>query len=1041
MPIVFDYIKFNDDFSNLINKLNRNFRLLEDKQGPTGPNGNLGFIGMPAKPGIKGDIGSRGLSDRFIFQTSVNLVSNAVSYTFEEYYQLLYENLGVITKTEYDIIAALPDLPNDIPENIQSKISEFESVFVDFATREETLNVFLVSQTTSNIFQLTSILYELSSVKLTFANLGTLINTSLGSSSDSYFVEAPYDASFGVEDNVSRSLTPNKAEHGVMISNIYSPNPFTISTTSRTSNSLPISTVFDSRRWFNEVVNTYTGDTRLYEHRIISTNYKASGNYSPILALGNIEVSPIDVNAGLTTQAKELLYKSFYSIGVKEGVDAEASAYELVVMPMTYVSGIEKYISLYSSGLIVGDKTGTNKVKITTTPSTLVFNKGLTINGLTTVVGQNTLLSLQSTNAGNTLLQFRYNSSNQYFEIRTSNPVTNGILFEGSTQIPFQIKDNTVGFGIEPSALNVARITARGAILLKEDNEIPQNEAYSTTKRIGLFPSQSIVQIGQHSNWVSGANATYSFSMGSNSIATMSHSFVFGSNNTSSSLYSFVFGNNNTSSSSLYSTTIGSDLVNSCYHNHVFGRLNDNYGSSTWISTDPLFVVGNGYITGGQIQKSNAFTILKSGNIEIGSRVLTAWNSTPRVAINGKADSVFLQLHGISSNNFLRIYQNEIVFSHTATPMPPGNQFNIKNDYGAIHIVSGSSIGTGSSLMLASNGVGVGVNRNPRGKFEVYKSGKNADMLLNSDSTALKFNVDATKSVITSTVANSTSARELKLAVGTTNAISISTTGNTTVDRTFTASLESFLTRKTIIGSASTLNNSIADDMLHVTQTVASTSGGTFIRIDNPISYTAGTKAGIKFGLQVNRSTSNNPQGAIIYDGIDTTYGKGEFIFALSSRTSHTLVSADDWKAKLLNNGDFDIKGKYKKNGVIVDILGKSQHVYVVGSSGSAIFYVSAIRYDSYTLVIINASLPSGCDLSFDDTTAIDGISKFLNDNGLLPANDERISGVTGNGTATPTCYMTRFDFGTLTSGLHITVRNPSSIRENVTLSFSKRTP
>jgi len=1046
MPIVFDYIKFNDDFSNLINKLNRNFRLLEDKQGPTGLSGNLGFVGMAAKPGRKGDIGSRGLSDRFIFQTSVNLVSNATTYTFEEYYSLLYENLGVITKTEYGIISALPDLPNDIPESIQTKITEFESIFVDFATREETLNVFLVSQTTSNVFQLTGISYETTVVKLTFANLGTLIDTAiLGGGGTSYFAEAPYDENFGIADNVSTSLIPNKVEYGVMISNIYSPNPFTISTASRTSNSLPISTVFDSRRWFNEVVNTYSSDTRLYEHKIISTNYKASGSYSPLIALGNIEVSPIDVNAGLTTAAKELLYKSFYSIGVKEGVEADSTAYELVVMPMTYVAGVEKYLSLFSSGLFLGDKTGSNKVKITTTSSDLVLSSGLTVNGASTVIAASNLLKLQSTATNTPFLKFAYNSSNQYFEIETTNPVSYGISFKGSTQVPLRIKDNTVGFGIEPSALNVARITAKGAILLKEDSEVPQNDANPTTKRIGLFPSQSIVQIGRHSNWASGASAAYSLSMGNDSIARGTYSFVFGLYNSSLTNYSFVFGRNNDVASD-YAVTIGSYINNTCFASNVFGRYNYNYGQPTsWINTDPLFVIGNG--TSNQL-RSNAFTVLKSGNIEIGSKVLTAWGSAPRLTINGTTGSLYLQLKSTESpDTFLNFYQNEIIFKHavSGSSIPisfTATQFNIKNDLGRIHLIAGSdAAGTSGSILITNTSVGIGINRNPLAKFEVYKAGTSADMLLNSDSTALKLNVNGSKSVITSSVQGSTSARGLDLVVGTTAAISIATTGNTTVNRVLTASLESYLVGKTIIGSSSTLNNSLAGDMLHVTRSVGSTTDGAFIRIDNPISYAAGTKVGIKFGLQLNRHASNTPQGAIIYNGIDTTYGRGEFIFALSSIASHTLVSVDDWKAKLLNNGDFDIKGKYKKNGVVTDILGYSKAWGVTG--GDAIFYVSAIRYDSYTLVTINVSLPAGCNNSFENPTNVDGVAKFLNDNGLLPAVNERISGISSTNALSPGtpnigCSLRRLSG---TPRLYIAVRNASSIRENVTLSFRTYTP
>lgn len=103
-------------------------------------------------------------------------------------------------------------------------------------------------------------------------------------------------------------------------------------------------------------------------------------------------------------------------------------------------------------------------------------------------------------------------------------------------------------------------------------------------------------------------------------IGTASGMNSFAGGGTASGDYSFVFGQSLTAQAS---------------HCVVIGRYNINpgtYSPTTWITTDPLFVIGNG--TGVGVNSNNALTVLKNGNVLVNKA--TQVNSTYKLDINGK---------------------------------------------------------------------------------------------------------------------------------------------------------------------------------------------------------------------------------------------------------------------------------------------------------------------------------------------------------------------------------------------------------------------
>jgi len=113
------------------------------------------------------------------------------------------------------------------------------------------------------------------------------------------------------------------------------------------------------------------------------------------------------------------------------------------------------------------------------------------------------------------------------------------------------------------------------------------------------------------------ATSDFSFAMGSSTTAVGPFAFGFGANLRPVAMWSTSFGNGNTSNGQ-YSTTFGSDLHAKALNCFVIGRFNDSISSSsntTWVDTDPLFLIGNGT---SNVARKNAVTVLKNGKVGIG---------------------------------------------------------------------------------------------------------------------------------------------------------------------------------------------------------------------------------------------------------------------------------------------------------------------------------------------------------------------------------------------------------------------------------------
>ena len=119
------------------------------------------------------------------------------------------------------------------------------------------------------------------------------------------------------------------------------------------------------------------------------------------------------------------------------------------------------------------------------------------------------------------------------------------------------------------------------------------------------------------SGYQSVAYGSYATAMGYNTDALGSYATALGYTTYASGFASLATGGL-TSASGNYSTSIGYETSAKSYASLVIGRFNDttSLSSSTWNPADPVFIIGNG---SGNSLRSNAFTVLKNGNVGINS--------------------------------------------------------------------------------------------------------------------------------------------------------------------------------------------------------------------------------------------------------------------------------------------------------------------------------------------------------------------------------------------------------------------------------------
>ena len=121
------------------------------------------------------------------------------------------------------------------------------------------------------------------------------------------------------------------------------------------------------------------------------------------------------------------------------------------------------------------------------------------------------------------------------------------------------------------------------------------------------------------------ASGDYSTATGSGNNSIGNYSFTTGSSNTATGPWSVAMNRGN-SVPGTYATALGYSNIAQSYASTVVGRYNLISGSaSSWVNTDPLFVIGNG---SGNSSRSNAFSVRKDGHTVINGKVSIGGDST-----------------------------------------------------------------------------------------------------------------------------------------------------------------------------------------------------------------------------------------------------------------------------------------------------------------------------------------------------------------------------------------------------------------------------
>jgi len=123
------------------------------------------------------------------------------------------------------------------------------------------------------------------------------------------------------------------------------------------------------------------------------------------------------------------------------------------------------------------------------------------------------------------------------------------------------------------------------------------------------------------------ANGLWSTAMGKSSISSGQYAFAMGNVTTASGYAALAMGDYTTASGRI-STAFGNRTTAPSAYETVIGRYNSDYTPSSttdWITTDRLFVVGNG---ASDVTKTNALTILKNANTTIGGSLTINGNGT-----------------------------------------------------------------------------------------------------------------------------------------------------------------------------------------------------------------------------------------------------------------------------------------------------------------------------------------------------------------------------------------------------------------------------
>lgn len=266
-------------------------------------------------------------------------------------------------------------------------------------------------------------------------------------------------------------------------------------------------------------------------------------------------------------------------------------------------------------------------------PAIYLGNQATTDNGIISSNGAGLLIGTSTSGTFTERVRLDYTTGN--VGIGTTSPLAKLHLNNGSV-----LFDGTTG-ATPTSGLGARMMWIPSKVAFRAGDP---NGAYWDDVNIGYYSTA----FGLRTT----ASGQRSFAIGESTVASGYYSFATGNASIASGQSSSSFGNS-TIASGDFSTALGLSTTSQSYSSFVAGRYNIISGTTTsWVATDPLFVIGNGSSTS---VRSNALTVLKNGNVLINKT--TQLNSLYKLDIAGtlRVDEIVVNLTGadfVFDNNY-----------------------------------------------------------------------------------------------------------------------------------------------------------------------------------------------------------------------------------------------------------------------------------------------------------------------------------------------------------------------------------------------------
>lgn len=252
-------------------------------------------------------------------------------------------------------------------------------------------------------------------------------------------------------------------------------------------------------------------------------------------------------------------------------------------------------------------------------------------------IGGSTLSSIDQMDwaNGQYFLNVQLNTDGEFIDIGTS----------GFNYVPYAYyakeAGNVNGLGVLEEG------NGQGWRLLGKDAEnygaIGENAVDFSTADLGTTGAISNGSVAFGYNTTAGHElytSNYASAFGNSTVASGTNSAAFGQNTSATITNATAFGQN-TQALGINSMALGYNATATAYGSLVIGRNNIGSGNSiAWNANDPVFEIGVGTIN----TPSNALTVLKNGNVGIGSAMpqssLTVIKSNPGNVVNIESQSL-----------------------------------------------------------------------------------------------------------------------------------------------------------------------------------------------------------------------------------------------------------------------------------------------------------------------------------------------------------------------------------------------------------------